>query len=410
MIGLYDWDLLKWRSPVVFNLELMKLATYYKTRERQIIKMIRDIDGDIEAFNKVVIRKDYDDFYYPSHLTTNQRIEWGGLAMTNNIYVPLPPQVEACVPDTSIYQKCGFVYDASPKLRKTFKTMMTAEHYRISNDEIVIKKEDELKSRYLIIHDNDLCFNDEIKRKISALRNNNYKSNIVIGTKYPVDIYNENDFIFWADIKKIADLNCMNIYCKLADSALAVLIKKPQEINFIINDITLNFKDELLHLLLQSNFAACCGCNTKIHVGKESPLSDEWIQFIKFYNRYLLDTKLKHNFLVYSPYRFCKRDKFLSRDEKYALFHFLEKESVDIYDLMFNMEYTKLNNGKIEKHMYTPLEIDKYGGYHDAKRNFGQDSEEQFNYATITEPERVYIKQHDFRTSEREQKITADLW
>jgi hypothetical protein len=93
------------------------------------------------------------------------------------------------------------------------------------------------------------------------------------------------------------------------------------------------------------------------------------------------------------------------------MFNFIKANDEKIYNLLFNMEYTAFDsNKKLMPHMYTPLEIDQKGGYYDSKRNFESDSEEQFNYASIIEPQRIYIEQRSFRTSEREQKITNPMW
>lgn len=410
MIGLYDWDLLKWRSPVVFNLELMKMATYFKVYERQITQMVRDLN-EVERYNKVYLRKDYEDFYYPPEVMKNERIVCGGYAFTNGLYLPLNQKIESCIPDTSIYKKYNFIYDVSPKLRKVFQYLMNGYHVRIQNDDVDFTKGDK-SVRYLIIHDKDLIFNDYVKRQISKVRSINYKSKLRIGTKYPVDIYAHEDFKFWINLEKIPFLNCTNIYIKLQDKDLIMKVGNQQEINFIIKDVPLNFKEDLYSYLLQSHYLAEKGAVVKIHVDKNCTISDDWVNFIKFYNHYLYDVYYRRYHLIYTPYRYCKvRDTFLTREEKYDMFNFIKANDEKIYNLLFNMEYTAFDsNKKLMPHMYTPLEIDQKGGYYDSKRNFESDSEEQFNYASITEPQRIYIEQRSFRTSEREQKITNPMW
>ena len=33
-IALLDWDLVKWKQPICFNLEIMKMATYFRQQKR----------------------------------------------------------------------------------------------------------------------------------------------------------------------------------------------------------------------------------------------------------------------------------------------------------------------------------------------------------------------------------------
>ena len=61
IIGLMDWDLTKWKSPTVFNLELMKLSYYYKMRQH-IVQMVRRYRSDMVT--RLYIQKDYEDFDY----------------------------------------------------------------------------------------------------------------------------------------------------------------------------------------------------------------------------------------------------------------------------------------------------------------------------------------------------------
>ena len=55
IIGLLDWDLLKWRQPTCFNLELMKLSTYYKNYSHDIVIMANDFD--LSRYSKIFIQK-----------------------------------------------------------------------------------------------------------------------------------------------------------------------------------------------------------------------------------------------------------------------------------------------------------------------------------------------------------------
>ena len=56
-IGLYDADMAKY-THVLFNLDLMKLSTYYKN-QRHLVQLIPEID--LDKYSKIIYRKDYYD-------------------------------------------------------------------------------------------------------------------------------------------------------------------------------------------------------------------------------------------------------------------------------------------------------------------------------------------------------------
>lgn len=63
----------------------MKLSTYYKNK-RQIVNNISNFNP--ERYSQIIYRKDYNDGDFPAGLTSDN-ISYGGLAFSNNIYIPL---------------------------------------------------------------------------------------------------------------------------------------------------------------------------------------------------------------------------------------------------------------------------------------------------------------------------------
>lgn len=100
-IGLLDQDALSSPNTFLPNLEIMKLSTYYK-KNKNYVSFILD-PNKIERYNKVVLRKDMNDGEYLSELFLEDKCEYGGLAFTNGVYVPLAEEIEDSVPDISIY-------------------------------------------------------------------------------------------------------------------------------------------------------------------------------------------------------------------------------------------------------------------------------------------------------------------
>ena len=89
-IGIMDADLATY-ILVPFNLEVMKLSAYYK-KKREIVVLSPSFTPNKNT--KFFYRKDYNDGDFPVGLTKAQNVEYGGLAFSNNIYKPLPIEIE----------------------------------------------------------------------------------------------------------------------------------------------------------------------------------------------------------------------------------------------------------------------------------------------------------------------------
>ena len=100
-IGLYDYDM-KQYAPFPFNLEIMKLASYYK-KHNQLVSLAPEFLPD--NYTKFIIRKDTQDGRPIDDISPYDNIEYGGYYFTNGIIVPLPEEIELCGVDPTIYNK-----------------------------------------------------------------------------------------------------------------------------------------------------------------------------------------------------------------------------------------------------------------------------------------------------------------
>ena len=104
-VGIMDADMSTY-TLVPFNLEVMKLSAYYKKRG-EIVVLSPSFTP--EKNTKFIYRKDYNDGDFPSGLMKSSNVEYGGLAFSNNVYVPLPMAIERMKPDPAIYAKMASV-------------------------------------------------------------------------------------------------------------------------------------------------------------------------------------------------------------------------------------------------------------------------------------------------------------
>ena len=104
IIGFYDADLMSAPKKPKVNLEIMKMASYFSSKNH-VVELITDLD-ELQRYDKVYVRKESIKSFFPNELLLDRRVEWGGLGYTNNIHVPCTPiEIEYCKPNISIYNK-----------------------------------------------------------------------------------------------------------------------------------------------------------------------------------------------------------------------------------------------------------------------------------------------------------------
>lgn len=205
-VGIMDADLAKY-TLVPFNLEAMKLSAYYK-KKGEIVILSPSFTP--ERHQKFFYRKDYDDGDFPINLLRAKNMEYGGLAFSNNIYQPLPIEIERTPPDTSIYQKMEKVIMGtdSPLKKKIFNNMMEAEHCRLSLDGKTVWPEywRQFKNlptcRNLMFHDYDLgavegSF-EAVQKILQKARTDGWATKV--GMKFPVQISDGQALLNWSSI------------------------------------------------------------------------------------------------------------------------------------------------------------------------------------------------------------------
>ena len=207
-IGIMDADLSTYLL-VPFNLEVMKLSAYYK-KKGEIVVLSPSFTPDRNT--KFIYRKDYNDGEFPAGLTRAPNVEYGGLAFSNNIYKPLPTEIERVQPDTHIYEKAESIIMSAPgrgrEKKKIFQNMMTAEHCRLSLDGRTIWDEHPRQfkflagARNLMLHDYDLGAIDgsfEVVSKIlQRARTDGWATRI--GMKFPVQVSDGQALNNWSSL------------------------------------------------------------------------------------------------------------------------------------------------------------------------------------------------------------------
>lgn len=159
-VSIFDQDALLIPRYFRYNLEVMKLSTYYKGK-KDIVNLLLDAN-DYERYNKVIIRKTKIDKHYPTLMIGKPNVEYGGLAFTNNIYKALPEDIENCIPDYSIYDKYFKLISANRSLgrQKLINSDKKSSLIRLSTNNIDcnsnFREQINFNQKRIVIFDNNI--------------------------------------------------------------------------------------------------------------------------------------------------------------------------------------------------------------------------------------------------------------
>lgn len=201
--GLFDADVEKYPYIPFFNLEIMKLASYYK-RKREIVTLSPSFSPNM--YQHFILRQDFPGQNYP--IIRYNNIEYGGRAF-NDRYKPLPIEIEKSKPDTFLYNKIEEQFLTSKEKQSAFRRMKKAEHLRLSLDGKTIWKDfdsqfrNESKNVGVIFHDYDLgSVENSYETVVNILKEFKfYQDGKRIGMKFPVQVSTADDLLNWASIK-----------------------------------------------------------------------------------------------------------------------------------------------------------------------------------------------------------------
>ena len=108
MIGLVDLDLYQKSSATELyypNIEIMKLASYYKLEERQFCRLLDLDEENLKAYDKIFLFSEQDRIMIPDNFKRAKNIIYGGTAFTKKIYLPFENElIDYTLPRTSIYK------------------------------------------------------------------------------------------------------------------------------------------------------------------------------------------------------------------------------------------------------------------------------------------------------------------
>lgn len=295
--GLYDGDLLFYKNVPFFNLELMKLSTYYK-RRREIVNLSPDFAPHM--YSNFIVRQDYP-FFNP-YIANAENVSFGGRAYDDGKYKPLDLEIEKSKPDVGLYDKIGAKVVNGIDIKTIFSTMRRAEHLRLSLDEKTIWPQYEQQLRRetgghgIIFHDYDLNAIDDsleiVKELLDSIPNPSARR---VGMKFPVQLNTEQEFFDWAALPPMGHfffLQYNNIPTLELVKELKELTKGTSVLKQTIINVTKNqnyetfIKTGIINLFETILDLRREGTNFLLIYDKDFFLDDRWIDVMDFIQRF----------------------------------------------------------------------------------------------------------------------------
>ena len=248
-VGLYDADFFKYHQTI-FNLEIMKMATYFK-KKREITLLSPSFSP--EKYTHFYYRKDFNDGTFPRELTQFDNIRYGGLAFSNNHYIAMKEELETCAPDVSIYERYKNVFVENGITNKNlFTTLMRGIHFRLSLDEKTVwdKCEKQINShgQVLILHDynlNSIAGGAEAVKQLGATYRRTEKEGYSLYLKFPIkcDLY--EDFAKWISFTFVnSQVQYNNIFTDEQINEVVNQLGKERCQNIIYNPLPTSYRTD----------------------------------------------------------------------------------------------------------------------------------------------------------------------
>lgn len=378
-IGLFDADFFKY-APMSFNLELMKLAFYYKNK-REIVVLSPLFNPP--AYQRFFYRKDYDDSDFPKDINKYNNLQYGGIAFSHNKYIPLPELYEKQVPDTTIYNRFEGIFN--PKgykyLKNAFKILNNSVHMRLSLDGKNIwedfSKQIRLKGAESTLFLHDLNINEIKDAKVVVgdllkyISKNKVRQNLAL--KFPLKINCLKEIEDWMNIKTSKDFFGVQIDKILQDEELNEMFMnynmRPlfRKVEYTVTKSSMSEQDFVQNVLpiLYRQVVFLHTHRIKVSLKYERDFFEDkrWEKLIDLFSFYLSslsktikvekseiikDKETLYNFVstlsLYKP-RYYKGRGYITKPEAREIFQFVAEKNYEVFKEFYECKKVRLQGG-----------------------------------------------------------------
>ena len=164
MIGLLDadWSLSTSTTTLIPNIEIMKLASYYKLEENQFCRLLTFDDTDLDGYDKIYVFSElHQNLKLPPVFLRQPNIIFGGSALTNGQYIPFENSlIDYTIPRPAIYKEVlKQKYNDGIKA-KVISKVLDNTYYRNYAGENKLPLPAILPNKQLLLYDRDFFYPD----------------------------------------------------------------------------------------------------------------------------------------------------------------------------------------------------------------------------------------------------------
>ena len=369
-IGLYDIDFFKYHQ-VMFNLEIMKMATYFKGK-REITVLSPTYSP--EKYTHFYLRKDFYDGTFPSRLNSYDNLHYGGLAFTSGNYVPMLEEIERVIPDTFVYDKYKHLFLEGAKMHKNAYTSLSSNlHLRLSLDGKNVwnnfeKQIPHRKTKIIFFHDPDLGSVEgagEVIKDLLKIYSYSKDKSASLGLKFPLRVNSLKDFQKWNEFQFNETFFNIEINKVLDDEEYVDLVEmttkaEAGKITYTIADASSSKNDFIMNVLprIFKQTIFCCRHHKRIllNISDDFPIEQEWRDVVTLFNLYMSAAQ-SYTESIPALYVFCKnmrsregmyRNSVMCKEDARNLFLFVMDRQPELFKLFYECNQVKLINGGLE--------------------------------------------------------------
>lgn len=373
--AVFDYDFFTYEN-VIPNLEAAKLVTYYR-QHNQIAVLSPTLNPG--PYTKFYIRKEYNDEIFPREFFY-QSSEYGGRAFTEDkIYIPLPPKIEATVPDMHIYDRYADHFGRSKTEIAQIKRILNCAHIRLAPDSQNLQSFDDLiknfdkKTNGIFLHDYDLASLKPYDLIMQLSNSRKYKNKdevrpYPVGNKFPIRIYSSDELAQWSKITTIPGAFFLEYFGLMSDEVLYNLCmdnkRMAKQIWYNVsygcsgeNDFLMN---RLSKIFIQVLFLRRANVKILLNYDDQIIVTKELQDLLELLNTWLRFSYMK-DFAPHTQnlYKFCRDNSYfhyttwafrtvnLTFDEIRNAFQYIREKNYNLFKMFYEWDEVKFDGRNI---------------------------------------------------------------
>ena len=236
MIGLLDldWNLSTSVTSLLPNLEIMKLASYYKIEQNQFCRLLSFNDTDLNSYDQIYICSElHPNAILPPQFLHQKNIIFSGSAFTKEKYIPFKNElIDFTIPRVAIYKEAlKQKYEEGVKT-KIISKILDNTYYRNYAGNKKLPLPPVLPNKQVILYDRDFFYPDW-KETMQEIGNRNPSSILRV---HPIICKTLSNYFDARNCPKISRTNSYILDIDIPLSDVNYMLKKYQ--NLFLADIT----------------------------------------------------------------------------------------------------------------------------------------------------------------------------